>query len=169
MQIWLVSLRRLAVAVVTAGVLMAFPQPVRAVEEHVVSVFFYEFDREGEAFFTTEQFYVCGGLDGDILLWVRFANLLENHDVGKVPCVMPGTRLLGIWRDAEMLYLNLSREVLGYGGGAGNERLLLEQLFRNAQDVEGVVWLTVLVEGETVVWPEGSHTRKIPILQMSLY
>ena len=161
--------RRIVVAAAVAAALMAFPQSVRAAESRFVDVFYVEFDREGEAFFASEQFEVCGGLDGDILLWVRFANLLENANKGKVPCVTAGTRLLDVRLEDGTLYVNASRELLGYGGGAGNERLLLGQLVRNAQAVAGAFRLTLLVEGAAPVMPEGSLAANITLAEWRLY
>jgi|GEM_PF-1480744 len=144
------------VALATAMLLMAFPQPVRA-EVRVVDVYYYALDCEGDAYFETETFEVYGGLGEAALLWIRFANLLENAELDKVPSVATGTRLLGVWLVEEVLYVDMSAEVLSYGGGVWNERMLFAQLMRNAGEVNGARWLTLLVEGTEVVWPEGSR------------
>jgi len=165
------TLRRLCVALVTIAVLFAFPQTAKA--DTLAStnapafvtlyVYRYAFDNAGNAYFETERFEAHGRLASDTqaLLRIRFANLLESP--AKTPCVAQGTRLLGIWQDHDTLFINVSREILSFGGGVANERLLLNQILRNAAEVPGAACLVLLVEGAEVTWPEGSRTAWIPI------
>jgi len=169
MRIQMAYIRRFVVALVVTVVLMAFPQNVRAADSQWVDVFYYEFDQEGAAEWAVERFEVCGGLDGDVLLWVRFANLFENIELGKVPCVTAGTRLLAVWVADGTLFVNVSREALSYGGGAGHERIFLGQIVRNAMAIECAGRLTILVEGAAVVWPEGSRTAGITLADWQFY
>ena len=159
--------RRVLVAVAAVALLLAFPQGVRAGEAVELDVYYYRFDREGGAFLDAETFWVYGGLDEQALLWIRFVNLLENEDSALVPCVSPEARLLGVWlRDGE-LFVDMSGGILDYGGGTAQERLLIGQLARNAAAVSGADFITLLVDGTAVVWPEGSRTVRLPLAEIA--
>ena len=165
MQKWKNTIRRICVALLAATALLVFPPIAQANTPTSVDVYYYEFDSSNRAYFVTERFEVHGRLAGDeqALLYVRFANLLENAAPNKIPAVAKGTRLLGVWLNHDTLFINLSREALSYGGGAAGEHLLIDQLLRNAAAVPNVACLTLLVEGQDIIWPEGSLTSWIPI------
>ena len=156
--------RNLCVIFVVLLALFAFPQTVQAAPFVAIDVYYYALDGVGEPCFVTERFEVHGRLadDEQAMMRVRFANLLENLAPSQTVGIPQGTRLLGVWRDHDTLFLNVSREILDYGGAA-NGRLLRGQLLRNAAEVYGAACLVVLVEGAEVVWPEGLRMSWIPI------
>ena len=80
--------------------------------------------------------------------------LFENYFASENISAPKNVSVLGIKIDGGHLILNVSAEILNYGGNA-NERELIKELLDTAASVEGVTAFTLLVSGELVTLPEG--------------
>jgi hypothetical protein len=86
----------------------------------------------------------------------HFVEVLESMPYAE------GVKLRGIKLDDETLVLNVSREIMNYGGNA-NEQALINYLLEAASNVKGINCLTLLVEGELVPLPEGRVVEEYPL------
>lgn len=84
-----------------------------------------------------------------------------NSDLVKT--IWSGTRLLNVNYDSEdrLVTINLSKEVMGYGGGAAAEVLLVKSILFTLTNIDGVDWVQILIEGENAEYlPEGTVISK---------
>ena len=62
--------------------------------------------------------------------------------------IWQGTKLLSIDRKADVVYVNLSKEVIAYGGGSVNEFSLVNALILTLTQIEGIKKVQLLIEGK---------------------
>ncbi|MHB1126789.1 MAG: GerMN domain-containing protein [Bacillota bacterium] len=71
--------------------------------------------------------------------------------------IWPGTRLLGIQIAGEQVEIDLSSNVIGYGGGSTMEYLLINSLLFTLTDLPGINKIQLLIEGKKQDYlPEGT-------------
>ena len=94
---------------------------------------------------------------------ILFTNLFENVS-GKISLMPEDVKLLGVEISDGTLNLNVSSEILGYGGTA-YENALAGQIMRTASEIDGVTKLSLLIDGEIRPLCEGSvlENEKVPI------
>ncbi len=76
--------------------------------------------------------------------------------------VPTGVRVLGVRIRDGALTVNVSGEILNWGGNE-NERMLIETLIATAQKITGVTHLTLLTEGEPRPLCEGRYIDDMPL------
>jgi len=115
----------------------------------VVQIFFYNPDGD----FGHNEIIVPANLPVQYQAWVVFSEIFERGEFDFVP---RDVRVIGV--DFEpahgILTLNLSHEVLNYGGTYFEERFT-QKLIKNALNLPDVRYFTLLVEGELQEFPEG--------------
>lgn len=62
--------------------------------------------------------------------------------------IWQGTKLLSIKQEADTVIVNLSKEVIAYGGGSANESNLVNALTFTLTQVEGIKKVQLLIEGK---------------------
>jgi hypothetical protein len=113
-------------------------------------VFYYNFDGEFEYY----EIIIPADFPVEYRAWVVFSEIFERNEMEFVP---QGVRILGTHfaADSGVLVLNLSKEVLDYGGTYFEYRFT-QKLFKNAAALPGVRYFSVLVEGQILELPEGA-------------
>ncbi|WP_084295941.1 GerMN domain-containing protein [Desulfitibacter alkalitolerans] len=84
-----------------------------------------------------------------------------NSDLVKT--IWSGTKLRKVDYDSEdkMATIDLSKEVMGYGGGAAAEVLLVKSILFTLTSIDGVDWVQILIEGDYSNYlPEGTDISR---------
>ena len=81
---------------------------------------------------------------------------------GLVSSAPRGVSVIGVKIEGDLLTVNLSRQILNYGGTA-NENILLAQFLKTALDIPGIRKVTLLVDSFLRPLPEGSMIREATI------
>ncbi|MBO8168722.1 MAG: GerMN domain-containing protein [Thermoanaerobacteraceae bacterium] len=75
--------------------------------------------------------------------------------------IWPGTRLLDIEVSGKTVVVDLSKEVVGYGGGSTAENLLVSSLIATMTQFEDIEAVQLLIEGQKIeMLPEGTDISK---------
>ncbi|MDR1665173.1 MAG: GerMN domain-containing protein, partial [Clostridiales bacterium] len=77
-------------------------------------------------------------------------------------CVPSDVRVLSAEMDGDCLVLNVSEDILCYGGNA-YETALIAQCEKNAAALPGVEYFTLLIEGELQSLAEGRTVERRPV------
>jgi hypothetical protein len=85
--------------------------------------------------------------------------VFEDFFAAAAYCVPEGVRVLSVEIDEDCLILDVSGDILRYGGNA-YERALVAQCVRTALALPGVEYFTLLVEGELQPLTEGRTVEK---------
>lgn len=94
---------------------------------------------------------------------IALAQMLKGpaEDSGYYRTIWKGTKLLGLQVKDSVAYVDLSQEVLGYGGGTAAERMLVDSLTYSLTNIEGIDAVQLLVEGKTLEFlPEGTDVSQ---------
>lgn|GEM_PF-470789 len=67
----------------------------------------------------------------------------------------PGTEILDIWVKDNIVYVDFSAKLIGYGGGAAAESMMADCLVYTLTSLPGISAVQVLVEGRAANLPEG--------------
>ncbi len=135
--------------------LIAFPQTAHADTTH--NVYYLESDVLGNDIMTCKPYEFEGDFSDRDIAYILFYNLFD-----KSPNYIPeGTHLLDVSLLDHQLVLNVSHEMLSYGGGCYYETCLIKQILCTAFDIEGVNDVTLLVDGSLCYFPEGSLIYKV--------
>lgn len=82
----------------------------------------------------------------------------QESNLRKSP-IWSGTRLIGIEVKERTAYVNFSKELIGYGGGAANETSLVKALTFTLTELPDVQNVQLLIEGQKPEYlPEGTDT-----------
>ncbi len=145
---------KILMAILVLLFVLLLPQEVTAAEVHYIKIF------DGE-----ETWGVLEVLP-DIPAPCESSEAQKNEQARKLFQAMFDSRLvsfkpdnvlvLGATIEDEVLRLNLSKEILNYGGAYYEERLT-EQLKRTALSIDGVSKLILLIEGEEAPLSEGTE------------
>ncbi|MCL2855131.1 MAG: GerMN domain-containing protein [Defluviitaleaceae bacterium] len=103
------------------------------------------------AYFTTEQ-----------QAWVVFSKIFNNINPDKMTFVPPNVQILNIWFENGALTLNLSSDVIKYGGTYFEHRFV-EKLLKNAAQLPASHYITILTEGRARHLPEGIKIFREPL------
>jgi germination protein M len=80
---------------------------------------------------------------------------------GLIPTLWHGTKLLGVTVTGDLAEVNLSKEVIGYGGGSAAENLFVKSLLLTATEFSHINQVQLLFEGERLDFlPEGTAVGK---------
>jgi len=147
--------RKLTLLAFIILLLFAFPQRARADcgREYIVR---FE-TRNGISRLIHEELYFMGDFSDRERAWIIFYNLLCMERSEFVP---PGVRLLGVWIEHGELIVNVSDEIKNYGG-TYNEMRLRTQIVLTGLEMRGVNAVTLLIEGEPGILPEGSTIYRV--------
>lgn len=150
--------RRICIILIAIGVILllcVFPEKIRASNDfESVDLYYYAFKENGEVYFDAESFCFYGSFTEEQKAFIIFENLLNHTVKGKISFVPEGTKLLDLKISGDILVLNVSEEFRQYGGTA-YENALLKQLALNAMNFKGVKRLTLMIDGNYELLPEG--------------
>ncbi|WP_366923459.1 GerMN domain-containing protein [Metallumcola ferriviriculae] len=74
-----------------------------------------------------------------------------------IPTIWPGTKIRDIRVNGKTLIVDLSQEVIGYGGGSASENMLVDSLVATMIQFEEINEVQLLIEGKAVsTLPEGT-------------
>ena len=86
------------------------------------------------------------------------------NNVQNINYIPKGTKILNIERINNALYVNISREILSFGGGSCYEIGLIRQLLYNIFQFKEINSVTIYIDNNIIFFPEGSlihnYTRK---------
>ena len=150
-------MKKILLALLFLLLIFIFPQSVGAGDLGIVRVFYYEIEYCGESLLSYYQITVPAWFCVEVRAIIVFNEIFDNFNPDKMVFVPPGVRILGVAFDDVRghLTLNLSDDILNYGGTYFEDRLV-SKLLANAAGLEGVRYLTVLIEGQQRYFPEGS-------------
>ena len=134
--------------------LFVFPQQARAGEREFIACFQTQ---DGLNLLTYQDLYFEGEFSIRERAWVLFYNLLC---MGRSEFVPSGVELLGVTLVKGELVINVSSHIKNYGG-VYNEKHLLAQLVLTGLELRGVDAVTLLIEGEPGILPEGSVINRM--------
>ncbi len=78
-----------------------------------------------------------------------------------IPTIWPGTKILDIEVSGETVIVDLSKEVIGYGGGSTSENMLVDSLVATMTQFPGIDQVQLLVDGgKLTTLPEGTDVSK---------
>ena len=170
------GLAKKLIAVLCVVILLCiFCEKVYAFEPETLYVYYYRFgyqDQIQEQDYTLDMDKVSQSDDGDASFaywtcrlysaftpgqkaYILFESLFRNGDSMGWPILPRNVRVLEAVIVDETLILNVSEEVLNYGGTA-YERAFAAELAMNALTFPQVKRLTLLIQGEKSSLPEGS-------------
>ena len=72
----------------------------------------------------------------------------------------PGTELLDLWWEDNIVYVDFSAQLTGYGGGAATESMMLNCLTYSLTALPGISAVQLLIEGRPGSLPEGMDISK---------
>ena len=138
--------------------IFVFPQNIGAQELTRLQIFFYEIDEEGEEALNYYHITIPARLSVEHRALVIFSEIFDNFNPGKMIYVPPDVRILDIFFHAEYahLILNLSADILNYGGTHFEYRLI-NKLLINAAGIEEVGYFSVWIDGQRRYFPEGTE------------
>lgn len=139
--------------------LFLFPQRVSAQPE--VLTLHYLVD---ETTFESVDYYLYGEFTPQNKAEIIYRNLFSPRD-GKRVCIPEGTEVLSVDIYGGMLLLDVSADILNYGGGSAYELALVRQIMVNAAEIEGVESVTLLIDGERTYLPEGMELCCEPLAE----
>jgi hypothetical protein len=73
-----------------------------------------------------------------------------------------GVRVLGVKLEGDHLTVNISDDIMNYGGNE-NERELIRQLLETAASLPDTVYFTLLIESRLIPLPEGREVERMSI------
>ncbi|MDR2903181.1 MAG: GerMN domain-containing protein [Clostridiales bacterium] len=150
-------------AVCIAVIVCIFPAKVRAaVGFESVDLYYYAFDDTGQAYFDAEKFCFYGNFTDTQKASILYENLFDHTDPDKISFVPEGTMLLGLEIEGDVLILNVSGDIKKYGGTA-YETALLKQIGLNALNFPGVKRLTLMIDSNYQLLPEGKFVYEYEI------
>jgi germination protein M len=94
----------------------------------------------------------------DDMIFAAIQELIKGpeENTGLSSAIPPETQVLDVRQEGPEVIVNLSKEVEGYGGGIDSEQALVNSIVLTATQFSGVEKVSLLVEGETGVLPEGT-------------
>jgi len=123
----------------------------------------YYVDRQGKLLCEVRQ--ITGGEDKyTALARAVLEQPCEPHLITTIP---EGTRLNNVRYDQGIVYVDYTKELFSYGGGALREQQLLAQIVYTLTGLKEVRQVQILIEGQKVLAPEGSPTD-IPLARGDL-
>lgn len=141
---------KITILVIMLGILFLFPERVQAGQNG--HLHYYSPDGKGGLVWVEEEMGPDERAAAEERAFILFQAFFEGEHVGFVP---DGVRLLNVQSKNGVLYVDVSREILAYGGSY-YERCLISQIVRTALDMDGVDSVTLLIEGEVCALAEGS-------------
>ena len=136
--------------------LFIFPQELYSPETETIEIFFYEVSEQGEDVLSSYILTIPYWLNTQQRAFIVFNEIFNNFDPEKMIYVPPDVQVLDVFfhpYDAHLI-LNVSSEILNYGGTHFEDRLVTK-LIKNAGNIPGVGYFTVLIDGQREYLPEG--------------
>ncbi len=140
-------------AVIVTLIIFLFPQKVRAAQE--VNLYYYTVDRS-EDIIKAEKIDFDRDMPGSEQAYAVFTKLFTYPYNAYIP---DNTKLISVVLNDRVLILNVSEDILKYGGSY-NETRIKELILKNAFVLDEVDKVTLLVNGEYVPLPEGSEINE---------
>ncbi len=140
---------KIFIIAVTLFLIFAFPEKVKADTGNIFYLTFNEYDEEN---FSVVNINFEDNLNEAQKAELIFTEMLNNEKVTFVP---ENTKLLSTYFKNGHLILNLSPEIMNYGGNY-YEECLIKQFTKTALDIPGVNALTLLIDGKLTYLPEGT-------------
>lgn len=126
-------------------------------------------------------YFASSGADGSFQYFVPVTrcvkpdgNLMKTalEELIKGPCkgknlyssIPSDTKLLGIETKEDMAIVNLSKEVMNYGGGITNETTLVKSILLTLTQFPGINSVKITIEGKSGLLPEGTILEQ-PIIK----
>ncbi|MEW6662010.1 MAG: GerMN domain-containing protein [Bacillota bacterium] len=80
---------------------------------------------------------------------------------GLTRTVWPGAKVLGLEVEGDTAVINLSKDVINYGGGATAETMLINSLVYTLTGIKGINQVQMLIDGQKLSYlPEGTEISK---------
>jgi len=76
-------------------------------------------------------------------------------------CIPQGTSVLSVVIEKDQCILNISQELIQYGGGTYIEKMIVEQLCATVFSFPQIQKVTILIEGMFQILPEGTEIQEI--------
>ncbi|MDR1532448.1 MAG: GerMN domain-containing protein [Clostridiales bacterium] len=132
--------------------LLIFTFPQKAGAESVYLINYLAFDENGREYWTTGEVYT-EAIDSGQIAYSVFSAMFGGENTY---CIPAGVTVLGTEIREGNLFLDLSAEILDYGGSFYEERLKA-QLISTALGLPGVASLSLLVNGRRAGLSEGGE------------
>jgi len=145
------KLKLIAIIILT---LFAFPQSVKASDREIIALFE---THDGINLLVYEDLYFVGEFSQRERAWVVFYNLLCMDKSAFVPS---GVQLLGVFLVQQELVINVSSHIKNYGG-IYNEKHLRAQIVLTGLELSGIEAVTLLIDGEPAMLPEGLEINRV--------
>ena len=117
-------------------------------------VYWLSFDEKGQDAWEQEALKFQGNFSASEEAFVVFDNLFREHSY----CIPPHVRVLNARVEGGVLTLDVSGDILLYGGSA-YEANLKAQILRNSYGIPGVNKVTLSIGGQYRPLPEGNEIR----------
>ena len=155
---------RILVALLLLALIFAFPQGVGAAESDKLTIFFYEIGDDGEDVISSYIIAIPPHLSVEARAMLIFSEIFDNANSDKMIYAPRDVRILDVFfhREYAHLVLNLSSEVMNYGG-THFEWQFVRKLIANAASIREVGYLSVLVDGQRRYLPEGTKIHEIRV------
>lgn len=152
-----------AVIIFILALIFIFPQSIDFPDFEEMHIYHYKFCEEGEATLIPHRFFVPSWLSVEGRAWVVFSQIF-NNSLEKMHFMPNNVEILDVFfqHKTANLILNLSAEILKYGGTYFEYRLI-EMLLANASQIPKVDYLTILIEGHLRPLPEGTLMHKTKV------
>lgn len=151
--------KRITVAFAVIFLLVIFAERIEAGETRkdfqTINIYYYDLSK-GEDVFVSEPIDVYGGFSSEHIAYMIYGNLFEHYGTDRFPFISEGTKLLSAKINNGHLMINASGQIADYGGGTAFEQALVNTILKNAEQIEGVTKISLLIEGKLEVLPEGT-------------
>ena len=122
----------------------------------ILQFFYLTYSPLGQADWHTEEITFHGSFTAEQEAYLLMDDFFTSGLAVSVP---QGVSVIGVKIEEDTLTVNVSRQILQYGGTA-NENILLAQFLKTALDMPGIHKVTLLVDSFLRPLPEGSLIRE---------
>lgn len=78
----------------------------------------------------------------------------------KIICIPKNTKLINTKIVFDHLFINVTNDILDYSGSY-YENILISQITKTAISIDGINYVTILIDGKLTYFPEGHNVNKI--------
>ena len=148
---------KIILALLLVLLIFIFPQSIGAQELDRLQIFFYEIDSDNEDALNYYDITIPSWLSVENRALIIFSEIFDNFNPDIMIFVPPNVQILDVFFHAEYshLVLNLSSDILNYGGTYFEDKLI-NKLLINAATIPEVGYFSVLIDGQRQCFPEGT-------------
>ena len=147
-------------------IIFIFPQSIGAQNLDKLQIFYYEIGVDGEETLNYHHITIPAWLSVEHRALIIFTEIFDNADPDKMVFVPLNVRVLDafFFEDTAHLILNVSAEILNYGG-TYFEYMMINKLLANAGGIPEVGYFSIWINGQRQYLPEGIEVQELNLLQ----